>query len=513
MVCAAGLLTHGYIVAAESQRVETIENAADQSSVSTASSATADNSKVLGLWAKVRNFVKELLKAKQERMVPVVRPSQKVVHGVTFPQLIAASESFEKNIGRFPTKANRIAVIAGTDTTKQEMIAKQANGARIIMHGGLQNLVASFLSHKKADGSEIEKKFYKGMRSFAFIKRLLIKRPLMFMTGADTYLLRNGAQGNDGFEAIGTTEEKSPLRLADYLSYDEMQIAALLGVVTPTYFINNGARMNSGIPGTAGSYQEQGVYAGLVGARFEKPGLMEWQHMMVTKEQNTKEHGYGAGNKSNAMLNMWADFYHDTFATFDEAAADKTGRYIQLNPTTYFDAVIYKKRMRMVIEPFLVDANDRGVQDNQKVYCHVVGLGLGVWQQSPVQGKLMLEVYAEIIASRSLPAIADIDFSWFPAAYTTCGGVGDRGVITTHGNSITIHFSKRNPSDRLVGVDAKKLLVAMYAWDGNAYPGNEYWAGMLTASGDPAAACCSTIPELQNPMINHALLTNKPLVS
>jgi len=65
-----------------------------------------------------------------------------------------------------------------------------------------------------------------------------------------------------------------------------------------------------------------------------------------------------------------------------------------------------------------------------------------------------------------------------------------------------IHFSRRNPFDALSTEDSSKLVVAMFAWDGNSFVGNEYWNGMLSASGDPAAACCSNIPELLNPDVN-----------
>ena len=203
----------------------------------------------------------------------------------TFDSLISKSNAFEYLVP-FPVQENRISRIAGDDKFKKQCIVQQANGVRPITSKRVFSLITDFLNHKRKVGTVSEKTLYASMDELSFIDRLLIKRPLMFMIDLDTYLLPYGNKGSGGFELIGSEKEIFPLILSSYLSYDEMQIAALIGVSTPTYFINNGARHNNGILGVSGAFQETGIYTGLVGARFEKTGLMEWQHMIVTPEQN-----------------------------------------------------------------------------------------------------------------------------------------------------------------------------------------------------------------------------------
>mmetsp|Transcript_38201 Transcript_38201/g.119889 ORF Transcript_38201/g.119889 Transcript_38201/m.119889 type:complete len:179 (-) Transcript_38201:222-758(-) len=160
--------------------------------------------------------------------------------------------------------------------------------------------------------------------------------------------------------------------------------------------------------------------------------------------------------------------------------------------------------MRLSIDPFLREASDRAKEKGAKAYAHVVGLGLGVWMVDGRQAKLMVQAFEAALQELApqLEHIDTLDFSWFPSecneATSLRHGAGCGAVRR-------VLFSNRNPAARLPPSEQPLLLVAMYAWDGNAYPGNEYWLGSLAASGDPAAACCSGIPLLQNPEVNDAL--------
>ncbi len=426
-------------------------------------------------------------------------------HRISFALLVSRSREFYQRIP-VPIKQNRIETFAMTKK-KQDEVLDHALKTRPIFHKRLVLLIADFLKFKKKYGTAKEKAVYRELDVSDFIDRVLKKRPVVFIDGCDDYFLRNKAEGIGGFEKIGTEEEEPPLILKDYISYDEMPISAMVSLSSPTHFINNGSKDNQGIKGEEGSYEKKGIYVGMVGARFEKPGYMEWRHMIVSPKQNTPKNGYGRQGKEEAaqkfkFLEIWAKFYEEGkreehyFPAYDDVLKDKTGKFLKIKKNIFLNTSVYKKRIRMSLEPFFIDANERAKDKKKQAYVIVEGIGLGVWKIAKEQSNLMLEVCAEILNDYEFPNISDINF---------CRIEGDPlyfQQLQLKEKGIKYHFTDREPAEKLQQPHDGKLLVTSYAWDGNSYPGNEYWRGWLASSADPAAACCSHISELQNPEIN-----------
>lgn len=418
-------------------------------------------------------------------------------------ELIDLSSKFPRP---FPVKANRCQTLLLKDPNSENILERNINETYPVLHERALSLFCKFLEHKKKCGTKIEKELYENMGLVDFVDRLFAKRAVAFYCANDTYVLLNGRTGVGGWESVGKAGEEPPLLLKDCLSYDEMKLSALLVVSSPSVFINDGHRHNRGIPSTSSSLETNGIIVGVVGARLEKDNVMEWQEVIVSKTQNILDNGYGPvqvkkpSTVQHAFKRIWSKFYGVThLPLYQEVCLMKNGKYKELSKDgLYFNNDIYKKRVEVTALTLLLEANHRAAKESKKAYVHVVGYGLGVWSLSAHQEKVFMDAFHCCFHSLTLDHISDVDFSWFTE--TSCGGVTDGGFVK--GTNIRLHFSRRNPHERLTGEDAGKLIVVTYAWDGNALPGNEYWTGGLSSSGDPAAACSSQIAELHNPHIN-----------
>ena len=416
----------------------------------------------------------------------------------SFNTLITNSHAFASLL---PTVQNRITAIvarASDPVAVQTQVLDDARKTRIIVHQRVLSLIRDFISVKLEFGSAIERRLYENMTEREFLQRLVRKRPLSFMGSEDETIARDGRRVRNAsrkWRLVGTQHEEAPLLLEDYLSYDEMAISALIGVSSRTYFINSGSRTNMARIGPKGEHTERGVYVGLVGARFEIPDLMESRFLIASKLCSAQE-GYGFYDPPNthdqAILQIWAKFY--------DVKDPETGIFgfpIHLDlATPVLNIDLYKQRIGLTLETFLSECEEKGKDAEKKVHGFVVGLGLGVWQYSGEQSTAYLDALVAIIERVSWSYLEIVEVGWVA---TTFHGANDFVVNSSGGKPVNVRLTNSDPAAQR---EDDRLLVACYAWDGNAFPGNEVWRGMLSASGDPAAVCCSTVGELQNPYVN-----------
>lgn len=325
--------------------------------------------------------------------------------------------------------------------------------AKVLVPQYVEDLIINFITLKKEHGTEVEQLFYKENFSDSnensmvqqFIERLLKKRPLLFTDPIDNCILdgtKNEERNNHNFFKNLTKDKEN---IKDFITYDEMQISALLGVWTPTAVpCNTGKRNNFGKKQSQEEYYNQPVgFAGLVGCRFEVNCLMEWQHIIVDKDQNVSANRYGPIEYSLGecvepkgdldtlkkdiiyLLQIWAKFYGiGNFPLFDgvkkelemqeqsieEQITNDDGEVIgsstlniwhseqKINPILsknefipmfnynmtkflFFNVVIYKKRMEIIIKNYIdtVLYYHKTIHPDQKVLFYMPGLGTGAW--------------------------------------------------------------------------------------------------------------------------------------
>eukprot|EP01125_Pyxidicula_operculata_P006029 TRINITY_DN2108_c0_g2_i3.p1 TRINITY_DN2108_c0_g2~~TRINITY_DN2108_c0_g2_i3.p1 ORF type:complete len:308 (-),score=66.52 TRINITY_DN2108_c0_g2_i3:20-943(-) len=247
--------------------------------------------------------------------------------------LLNASKQFQKVI-EYPTKGNTFETILNKFPERKDEIVQHVEGTRIIASQDIISLIQNFLSIKRESTQLCERELYKDMTVDQFITRVFAKRPLFFYTSHDIAMLRslNGAVG-DTWLSVGKDEgeEEGDISLKQYMSYDEMAISALIGLSTPAFFINPGSRDNAGRVAQQGTFNERGIYVGLVGARFERPRKMESLFCVVSKDYNIPKYGFGLENICEDIdlrryLIMWATFY-------DQYKVDSYGNKVYCWPT------------------------------------------------------------------------------------------------------------------------------------------------------------------------------------
>ena len=357
------------------------------------------------------------------------------------------------------------------DKEVQRQIVKDAEAAHRICDPKVKVMAEKFLAMKREGGTEQEKAVYKEMTVDDFLVRLLEKRPRVFQGSKNNYQergkFRNQQPGQDLFAKIGTSEEKPPLTISEYLTPDERLFSSLIGMSSPSYIINDGARLNYGIPGTSNAYHQRAIVQGLVGNRLEKPGENEYRYMVVDKDQSTLENGYGNNNeKANPTLKLFAEElgleYLPTYKEIDDGFTKKdkkiTDAYVKVGDK-FLSKKAYKERIRLTVQSSLADAARHGKNEGD-VYLHAVGLGLGYWvlsQGGRVESELLVEVYQEEIGKNpeSFKNIGDIDFSWITISPDKQKELQEWGRSLEH--PINIQFSQKNPASLKAGAYRQTL--------------------------------------------------------
>lgn len=313
-----------------------------------------------------------------------------------------------------------------------------------------------------------------------------------------------------------------------------------------TICINDGNRHNNGTVDES-NVEREAVVIGLIGPRFLRRGKMDYEDIIITKNDDSKKSCFDnifnyedeqtqlAKQSTEGLQHIWAKFYQSPSLDINDILSrnitisnsnsnNYTNRFKYVpgsNNTEVFDNQAYYRRISILAETVFIEAEFRAMERGKNAFINVIGCGLGTWMLSPHQSDIYILTFLErtrtFLNRNVLNHVTDVNFAFIQP--TDSVGAVFRNVFDennqapnifleseSHPNGgINVQMENRYPTSKLTGRQEGKLLVVVYPGDSNALPGNEFWHGSLNTSGGAAAACSTQISELHNAHINPAV--------
>lgn len=368
-------------------------------------------------------------------------------------------------------------------------------------------------------------------------------RPVVFYTEA------NKATFVDGTTSTGVDAYRKEARKQGAQSIIQAAYAACFGLSTPTHVINNGSRFNKGYPAKDhATHVPYCYYVGLAGPRWEVKS--EGAYLYAMKDLKEAEPGslrFQIALKNALQIAGPPTYYFEHLKGLGFTDAQAADPFAEKG----IDLKTIYGRFLILAESLFWEGVTRWFPDNtdvtkaSKAWVVFTGVGLGVWNPYSDGTGVEKAAYDFLLVAATYHALQRLSDAENGRDYLKRIGVLEfhsMGLdvealkpLVKIGDEFGIHtvvteWNRPGTTDesltqvlssfevRRAGAQGEEAqaalaalvaesppsyyLVASYAWDGNAYPGNEYYAGCLTASADPAAACATGISELGNPSIN-----------
>lgn len=411
-------------------------------------------------------------------------------------KILKASEQFKKHFdnlfhhSQLPDH-NSLAVVHKEDC---DGLLRSTDGTRISMHKDTYKMIEDYARVRNLSASDLIKQLYT-KRPFSFKGELCMPR-FKIEEGQKPSLI-TCPEGIQAWKSIGFSES--------YSNYDDILLASLLQVSSPVKFLST-CNFRSPAPSIAtNNFIAEGYVSSVAGPRFQHLDLMDSIFMIKVANQSEKT--------LTPLQKILSDYY---LKDLPSSGQKQLIRYTATDTTEerYFNQVIYRKRLRLSMIPFILDCEERLKGTEKKAILLVSGWGLFNWAVKELRVEMaeifvdeFLQIIAHLTKRREISHISDVVFNYITMsaaqiqsnkAYARAN-FPDIKITVAKLEKVTEKFALET---EIGPIGDEKVLFYAVASNGNAYPGNEYWMGRRDSAIDVAVAVCSTMASTQNPQIN-----------